>query len=131
MEREPGNIERQAALEDDSLKFCSQEIDLPATTSDSRQYTQTNCPVHNRPFLEPSRPKIPPGVHPSQRLEYTPSYELPVGMSGGCRVGTSSSAGCICAYNPDILNEEIIREMEVIIQEAKQEGEKQEKEKST
>ncbi|EMD65226.1 hypothetical protein COCSADRAFT_356600 [Bipolaris sorokiniana ND90Pr] len=131
MEREPGNTHGQAAREDNSLKFCDQEIDLPATTSDSRRYTQTNCPVHNQQFPEPPRRKIPPGVHPSQRLEYTPSCDLPVGMSGGCRVGTSASAGCICTYDPDILNDEMTREVEVIIQEAKQEGGKQEEKKST
>ncbi|EUC43615.1 hypothetical protein COCMIDRAFT_27944 [Bipolaris oryzae ATCC 44560] len=121
----------QATQEDISLKFCGQEPHLPATTSDSKQYTQTDCPVHGRPILEPPRQNIPPGVHPSQRLEYTPLWHLPVGMSGGCRVGTSASAGCICVHNPDILKDEMTREMEVIVQEAKQKGKKQEEKKST
>ncbi|EMD87729.1 hypothetical protein COCC4DRAFT_199758 [Bipolaris maydis ATCC 48331] len=131
MEREVGNTEGQAVHDDVSLNFFHHEIDLPATTSDSRQYTQTDCPAHDLSSSEPPRPKIPPGIHPSQRLEYTPCSDLPLGLSGGCRVGTSASAGCICKYNPDILKDKVISEMEILIKEAKQDGEKQQEERST
>lgn len=92
-------------------------LDAPASARETLR--DIHCPYHSVLLQTPLRPHLLPGVHPRQRLEYTPLCDLPVGISRDCNVGTSASAGCTCAQDQDIAADEMVRELDGIIKEAK------------
>jgi hypothetical protein len=117
MEKGLNQPDVQARNDEVSVTSRDQGEDSAGTTSDPTPVPRTECPYHAQLFKDPLRQSVLPGVHPSQRLDYTPLCDLPVGMSSHCNVGTSTSAGCTCAYDPNAPKDEIAHELEAILQE--------------
>ncbi|KAF1834703.1 hypothetical protein BDW02DRAFT_568812 [Decorospora gaudefroyi] len=95
-----------------SIQFFNQGLTAPPTNEVGTSTSTILCPHH-------LRQTIPPGVHPAQRLEYTPLSELPIGLSGNCRVGNSASGSCNCGHGAGPLEDGMSRELDDIIQESK------------
>lgn len=85
-----------------SITFYDQGLRPPPPVPTQTALPPITCPYHVHVLQPQSVLNVPSGVHPTQRLEYTPISGLPVGLSQNCRVGTSASAGCTCIHNPRV-----------------------------
>jgi hypothetical protein len=107
-----------------AIKFYNQGLTTPTTIAAGTSPSATSCPHHSILLQIRQRQPVPPGVHPLQRLDYTPLCDLPVSLSGNCRVGTSTSAGCTCGHTAGPHIDDMARELDTIVQESRRNGSK-------
>lgn len=119
MESGPAESQGQAETGDASIQA---EIQGKDTTLQTSTPLHEECPHHTDLLRNLLRKTFPPGTHPCQMLDLTPLWQMPVGLSGNCNVGTSATAGCTCANRPDASKYDMISELDDMIQQMKTDG---------
>ena len=82
-----------------------------------------DCPYHAAIIRLRPRQVIPQGLHPKQRLQYTPISDVPFAVVQSHSEGTAAAGGCICNSSARVDLNEFSRDIEAIIKASRCQGE--------